>query len=143
MPQGLVKPSRGILHSGNPTYLEYEAETIAELMPGRLVKTDSSEEQIEVQTSGGTNTIGVLDVEYDEVRTSNYDASDQARVITGNCVVLLTKDSGAALAIGQTVIPANVGMVQTGTTAGAVVGRALQAVAKEVKATVLVKLTGV
>jgi len=145
MPQGLVQPARGILHSGNPTIIEYEVETIAEMMPGRLVQTDTDAERIEVQVSGGADTLGVLDVEYGELRTSNYDAGDQARVLSGNCVVLLTKDSGTALTVGAKVSPGNVGMIQTWPgltlTAGDIIGYALEAVAKETKARVLVKLS--
>lgn len=142
MPQGLVQPARGILHSGNPTIIEYEVETIAEMMPGRLVQTDSDAERIEVQVSGGADTLGVLDVEYGEVRTSNYDAGDQARVLSGNCVVLLTKDSGTALLVGAKVAPGNVGMIQTWPgNAEDIIGYALEAVAKETKARVLVKLS--
>jgi len=142
MPQGLVQPSNGILHSGNPTIIEYEVETIAEMIPGRLVQTDTDAERIEVQVSGGADTLGVLDVEYGERRTSNYDAGDQARVLTGNCVVLLTKDSGGALAVGGKVAPANSGMIQAWPgNAEDIVGYALEAVAKETKAAVLVKLS--
>jgi hypothetical protein len=140
MPQGLIQPANEIVYAGTPTYLEYEVKTIAEMIPGRLVMHDTNEWDIKVCTSGATTALGVLDVEPGELRTSNYDAGDQARVITGDCVVLMTKDSGAAVAIGDKLIPADSGMVQGATTAGAVIGYALQAVAKETKAELLVKL---
>ena len=140
MPQGLVKPANGILYAGQPVITEYEVKTATTMYPGRLVITDTNAWDIKVATSGALTVLGVLDVEPGELRTTLYDEGDQARVLSGDIVVLLTKDADLAIAIGDKVIPANSGMVQIGTTAGAVVGYALQA-AVAASATLLVKLT--
>lgn len=141
MPQGLVQPSNAVLYAGDPLVIEMEVKTATRMYPGRLVITDSNEWDIKVCTSGATTALGVLDVEPTELKTTVYDAADQARVLHGDIVVLLRKDSGGAVAIGDRLIPADSGMVQKGTTAGAVVGYALQAVAAQTKADLLVKLT--
>jgi len=140
MPQGLVKPANGILYAGQPVVTEYEVKTATTMLPGRLVMTDTNEWDIKVCTTGATTCLGVLDVEPGELRTTAYDAGDQARVLSGDIVVLLTKDADLAITIGDKVIPANSGMIQIGTTAGAVVGYALQA-GVAASATLLVKLT--
>lgn len=143
MPQGLVKPSNAVLYAGDPVVQEMEVKTATSMYPGRLVITDTNEWDIKVATSGSAAVLGVLDVEATERRSTIYGAADQARVLRGDIVVLLTKDSGTALAIGAKVSPANSGMIQTCPSGQEfdVVGYALQAVAKETKATVLVKLT--
>lgn len=140
-PQGLVQPANSILYAGDPVITEMEVLTATMMYPGRLVITDTNEWDIKVATSAAATVLGVLDVEATELVSTIYGAGDQARVLRGDIIVLLKKDSGAALAIGNKVIPANSGMIQAGTTAGQVVGYALQAVAKETKADVLVKLT--
>jgi len=139
MPQGLVKPANGILYAGQPVVTEYEVKTATTMYPGRLVITDTNEWNIKVATSGALTVLGVLDVEPGQLRTTLYDDGDQARVLSGDIVVLLTKDADLPIAIGEKVIPANSGMIQVGTTAGAVVGYALQA-GVAASATLLVKL---
>ena len=141
MPQGLVKPANGILYAGQPLIQEYEVKTATSMYPGRLVITDTNEWNIKVATSGAATVLGVLDVEPGQLRTTLYDDGDQARVLSGDIVVLLTKDADLAITIGQKVIPANSGMVQvTGAADVNAVGYALQA-AVAASATLLVKLT--
>jgi len=141
MPQGLVKPANGILYAGQPVVTEYEVKTATSMYPGRLVITDTNEWNIKVATSGAATVLGVLDVEPGQLRTTLYDDGDQARVLSGDIVVLLTKDADLAITIGQKVIPANSGMVQvTGAADVNAVGYALQA-AVAASATLLVKLT--
>jgi hypothetical protein len=118
-----------------------EVLTATSMVPGRLVQTDTNEWSIKVQTSGGTNTLGVLDIEPAQLRTTLYDVGDQARVLSGPIIVLLTADSvGTGIAIGDPVKPADSGMIQKGGTAGADIGRALQVVAAATKANILVLL---
>lgn len=141
MPQGLIQPANGILYAEQPIVHEMEVKTASSCYPGRLVITDTNEWDIKVCTSAATTALGVLDVEPGNLRAVQYDAADQARVLSGSCIVLMTADSiGTGITIGQTLIPANTGMVQPGTTAGAVIGVALQAVAAMTKANLLVLL---
>jgi len=145
MPQGLIQPANGILYAGQPLVREYEVKTATSCFPGRLVTTDTNEWDIKVMISGAAGALGVLDVEPGNLRAYSYDAADQARVLSGPCIVLMTADSGGtAITIGTVLMPANTGMVMAGTAAGialgAQVGIALQAVAAMTKANLLVLL---
>lgn len=141
MPQGLIQPNNSILYAGNPKYLEYEVLTATNMYPGRLVITDTNEYSIKVGTDDATTVLGVLDVEPNELRETIYDAGDQARVITGDCVVLLKKASGATISVGTKVQCAGNGMVDEYATASADVGYSLQAADGDDDEWILVKLT--
>ena len=141
MPQGLVQPSNAILYAGVPVYREYEVKTATEMYPGRLVITDTNEWDIKVATDNATTCLGVLDVEAGERRSTIYGAGDQARVISGDCVVMMTKSSGATIAIGTRVQCSGSGKIDEYATATADVGYALQAVSGDDDEWVLVKLT--
>jgi hypothetical protein len=141
MPQGLVQPTNAILYAGYPKYLEYEVETNTNMYPGRLVIAGSAEYQIVVGTDNAATVLGVLDVEPNELRETIYGAGDQARVITGDCIVLLKKASGATIAVGTKVQCAGAGMVDEYATATADVGYSLQAADGDDDEWILVKLT--
>jgi hypothetical protein len=141
MPQGLVQPTNAILYGGQPLVREMEVLTATTMIPGRLVMTDSAEGTIKVCTTGATTALGVLDIEPGNRRTTSYDAGDQARVLSGPIIVLMTVAAmGTATAVGSTMIPAASGQIQPGTTAGAIVGIALQAVGTGTSAEILVLL---
>jgi len=141
MPQGLVQPTNAILYAGNPKYLEYEVLTNTSMYPGRLVITDTNEWDIKVAGAGALNVLGVLDVEPNELRETQYGVGDQARVITGDCVVLLKKASGSTITVGLDVEAAAAGMVREYQTAQAAVGYALQAADGDDDEWILVKWT--
>ena len=141
MPQGLVQPTNSILYAGNPKYLEYEVKTATSMYPGRLVITDTNEYSIKVAGDGATTVLGVLDVEPNELRETIYDSGDQARVITGDCVVLLLAESGSTIAVGTKVEPSNSGMISESADDTAMVGYALQAKTGDDNEFILVKLT--
>ncbi|MCJ7767857.1 hypothetical protein MUP79_05665 [Candidatus Bathyarchaeota archaeon] len=145
MPQGLVQPANGILYAGQPIVHEMEVRTATSCFPGRLVMTDTTEYQIKVMTSGAAGAIGVLDVQPGKLRAYEYTQYDQARVLSGPIIALLTADSGGtAITVGTVLMPANTGMVMAGTAAGIAlggqVGIALQGVAAMTKANLLVLL---
>jgi hypothetical protein len=141
MPQGLVQPNNSILYAGNPKYLEYEVKTATNMYPGRLVITDTNEYSIKVATDGATTVLGVLDVEPNELRETIYGAGDQARVISGDCIVMLVKESGSTIAVGTKVEPGNSGMVSESADDTAIVGYSLQAASGDDNEWILVKLT--
>jgi hypothetical protein len=141
MPQGLVQPANAILYAGNPKYLEYEVLDNTNMYPGRLVITDTNEWSIKVATDDAATVLGVLDVEPNELRTTIYGVADQARVITGDCVVLLMKISGATIAVGTKVQCAGAGMVNQSADGALAVGYSLQAASGDDNEWILVKLT--
>ena len=127
MPQGVVQPTNAILYAGQPVYMEYEVLTNTTMYPGRLVITDTNEWSIKVAGAGALNVLGVLDVEPNELRETIYGVGDQARVITGDVIVLLKKASGSTITVGLQVEAAAAGMVREYQTAAAAVGYSLQA----------------
>ena len=139
MPQGLVQPNNAILYAGNPKYLEREIGTATNMYPGRLVITETNEWTVAVAGDNAVNVIGVLDVEPNELRETIYGTGDQARVITGDCVVMVTAASGATITIGLQVQAAASGMVDQYATAAASVGYALQAKAGDDNEWILIK----
>ena len=142
MPQGLIQPNNSILYAGNPKYMEYEVKTATSCYPGRLVINDTNEYDVKVAGDGSVLVLGVLDVEPNELRETIYDAGDQARVITGDCIVMLKAASGATIAVGTKVEPAADGMVEETADDTAVVGYSLQAATPgEGGEWILVKLT--
>jgi hypothetical protein len=141
MPQGLVQPNNSILYAGQPVYLEYEVKTATNMYPGYLVIHDTNEYDIKVADDNSALVIGVLDVEPNELRETIYGAGDQARVITGDCVVLLKAASGATIAVGTKVQSAGNGLVDEYATADCDVGYALQAKTGDDNEWILVKWT--
>jgi hypothetical protein len=126
MPQGKTDPANSILIAGQPIYQEFEVVTATEMLPGRLVMNDTVDYGIKLCTTGATTCLGVLDVEPNELATTNYGTADQARVMNGSIIVLLIKDSGVACVPGTKLVPGDRGQVHPNTTAGAVVAMALE-----------------
>jgi hypothetical protein len=128
MPQRPVEPENAILVSGTPIYEEYEVKTAANMYPGKLVITDTTEYQIKVATDNSTAVLGVLDVMPDKnlkkmyEDTTTYEAGDQVRVIRGDCVVKLRADHAATITVGIKVYPAPDGNVDESATAYADIG---------------------
>lgn len=144
MPQRPVQPSNAILVSGTPIYEEYEVETATDMYPGRLVIKGSASHQIKVATDNSIAVIGVLDVEPTETRDTQYDANDQARVIRGDCVVLLKVLHSATIGIGGKVQCAGSGKIDQHATAYADVGISEEAWAPQAAdGWIMVKLTNV
>jgi hypothetical protein len=102
--------------------MEVEIKTASNCYPGRLVIRDTSDGNVQVAGNGATDVLGVLDVEPAELRSTIYGVGDQARVLHGDCVVLVEAISGAVITAGLTLLAATGGTVIQGTTAGAVIG---------------------
>lgn len=140
-PQRPVHPARGILVSGTPITEEYEIETKANCFPGRLVEPGSASHYVVVGVSGSSEIIGVLDTEPDELRTTQYDQYDQARVLRGDIVVLLKVVTGAAINMGELVQCADGGLIIESADATKAIGKAEEDATED--EWILVKLTGV
>lgn len=129
-PQGLVKPTNDVLYAGEPLYDELTVELTGgtnAMYPGRLVITGTAEHQCKVAVSGSAVVIGVLDVEPNELRTTLHGSGDQARILRGDIVVLMTAVSGATIARGTLVQAAHSGKVIESIATEKAVGYALQA----------------
>lgn len=141
MPQGLVQPANAILYAGQPVVHEMEVKTATNMYPGRFVINDTAEYDVKIAGAASALVLGVLDVEPNELRSTIYGAGDQARVLSGDIVVMAQAASGSTIAVGTKLITAANGMVSEGSTAGQVVGYALQAKTGDDNEWILVKLT--
>lgn len=142
MPQRPVHPSNAILVNGNPIIEEYEVQTATDMYPGRLVIPGTGTHQVVVATDNATNVIGVLDVEATERRSTQYGASDQARVLRGDAVVLLLALHSATITKGMKVQCAGSGKIDQYATVNAAVGVAEESFGPAAADTwIMVKLT--
>jgi len=90
---GFVETTDKIVHVGTPIVVEKEVETATNMYPGRLVKRDSGDYQVEVNDTDD-NAYGWLSYEHTaiEFRPANkdtiYKAKDKAGVIVGGDIIL-------------------------------------------------------
>ena len=158
MPQGLDHEMalNAILYAGEPEIQEMEVLTTTALCPGKLVIADTTEYQCQVAPVDSEIVLGVADVpSNDRVKayytptaggatTKDFTAGDQIRVLRGDIVVKLIAKSAETIVVGTRLVPAALGMVKAGTTAGRVVGYSLEIKTTELTACcdwLLVKLT--
>ena len=100
---GFIEATDKIVLSGNPITVEKEVETVANMYPGRLVKRDTGDNQVEVNDTDD-NVYGWLAYEHTAVmyRPANKDTiyvvEDRVGVIVGGEIVIR-----ARLASGQNV----------------------------------------
>jgi len=100
---GFIEATDKIVLAGTPITVEKEVETVANMYPGRLVKRDSGDNQVEVNDTDD-NVYGWLAYEHTPVmyRPTNKDTiylvNDRAAVIVGGEVVIRGR-----LASGQNV----------------------------------------
>ena len=139
MPQGNVvgMTANDILVAGQPIIVEKEALTVATgLAPGRLAIRDTNDWSITFGTTSSALVYGVCDVPSDKKLTdyawtaktgsltTTFAAGDQVRVLRGPIRVKVVLLSGETVVVGTSLVPAVLGMVKAGVTAGEVIGKA-------------------
>ncbi len=118
------QPTNGIVVSGKPTVRYFNLETAANCYPGRLVKTDTHSNDVEVNGAGNAP-IGVLGYEHapkkyrPATRDTIYVQNDQVPVLNGpgTRVLLYLSADAATINIGDFLVPAAAGCVTAATTA--------------------------
>ena len=125
MPQGIVNPSNVVLCAGVPIITECEVKTATQMYPGLVVVRDTSDGNIKIGTTAVADPLGVLDLKPEGLRSTIYTQYDQARVLSGPCDVLINACSGATITAGITLVTGSGGTCAQGTTAGAIIGRAV------------------
>ena len=101
---GFIEATDKIVLSGNPITVEKEVETVANMYPGRLVKRDTGDNQVEVAATDDL-VYGWLAYEHTPVmyrpadKNTIYVVNDRAAVIVGGDVVIR-----ARLATSQTIV---------------------------------------
>jgi hypothetical protein len=146
MPQRPVDASNSILVSGQPIIEEYEVQTATDMYPGRAVITGTTSRDIIVAPAASVVVLGVLDTKPGALRGTCYTQYDQARVIRGDCVVMMLCEHAATITVGQKIeaYSTNDGKIGPYTTVNAEIGLAEEAhAAGAADGWVMVKLTRV
>jgi hypothetical protein len=93
MPQTVVKPSNQIVAYGDPLAVEMEVganATPAKMLPGRVVIFDDADQTVKEAGAKATGEVGFLEVAPTKKKIDNYAVGDQAKVIFGECLAVLT-----------------------------------------------------
>jgi hypothetical protein len=93
MPQGIVKPSNQVVAVGDPLTVEMEIganATPAKMLPGRVVVFDDADQTVMEAGAEAKGEVGFLEVDGTHKKTDNYAVGDQARVVLGECLAVLT-----------------------------------------------------
>jgi hypothetical protein len=109
MPQGIVKPLNQILASGNPLTVEMEVgatATAAKMLPGRVVVFDNVDQSVKECGAKEKGEVGFLDVVCVKKKTDAYAVGDQAPVILGECLAVLTLLANENVSRGDALVTA-------------------------------------
>ena len=93
MPQGIVKPSNQIVAAGDPLTVEMEVganATAAKMLPGRVVVFDDVDQTVKEAGAKADGEVGFLEVDGTHKKTDAYAVGDQAPVVFGECLAVLT-----------------------------------------------------
>ena len=93
MPQGIQKPSNQIVAYGDPLFAELEIganATAAKMLPGRVVIFDDADQTVKEAGAAAANVVGFLEVDPANTKTTAYAVGDQAKVVIGECLAVLT-----------------------------------------------------
>ena len=93
MPQGIVKPTNQVVAAGDPLIIEMEIganATEAKMLPGRVVIFDDADQTVKEAGAKAKVECGVLDVVAENLKTVGYAVGEQAPVILGECICVLT-----------------------------------------------------
>jgi hypothetical protein len=114
LPQGLVKPANQIIAFGDPLAVEMEVganATAAKMLPGRLVIFDDVNQTVKEAGAKAVGEVGVLDVVASKLKTDAYAVGNQAPVIIGECLLLLTLLANENVTRGDALVSAADGKV--------------------------------
>ncbi len=93
MPQNIVKPSNQIVAYGDPLTTEMEIganATAAKMLAGRVVIFDDANQTVKEAGAEAKNVVGFLEVDPEKTKTTAYAVGDQAKVVIGECLAVLT-----------------------------------------------------
>jgi hypothetical protein len=93
MPQNIVKPSNQIVAYGDPLTAEMKIganATAAKMLAGRVVIFDDADQTVKEAGAEAKNVVGFLEVDPEKPKTTAYAVGDQAKVVIGECLAVLT-----------------------------------------------------
>ena len=109
MPQGVVKPSNQTVAYGDPLLVEMEIganATAAQMVAGRVVIFDDADQTVKEAGAAAANIVGFLEVDPAKKKTDNYAVGDQAKVVIGECLAVLTLLANEAVTRGDALVTA-------------------------------------
>jgi hypothetical protein len=114
MPQAVVKPSNQIVAYGDPLTVEMEVganATPAKMLPGRVVIFDDADQTVKEAGAKATGEVGFLEVTPTKKKIDNYAVGDQAKVVIGECLAVLTLLASENVTRGDPLVTAADGKV--------------------------------
>ena len=109
MPQGVVKPSNQIIAHGDPLMVEMEIganATAAEMKAGRVVIFDDADQTVKESGAAAANVVGFLEVDPAKTKSTAYAVGDQAKVVIGDCLAVLTLLANESVTRGDALVTA-------------------------------------
>ena len=109
MPQGVVKPSNQIVAYGDPLAVEMEIganATAAKMLPGRVVVFDDADQSVKESGAEAASVAGFLEVAPAKKKTDAYAVGDQAKVVVGECLAILTLLANESVVRGDNLVTA-------------------------------------
>ncbi len=109
MPQGTVKPANQIVAFGDPLAVEMEIganATAAKMLPGRVVIFDDADQTVKEAGAKADGIVGFLEVAPAKKKTDAYAVGDQAQVVVGECLAVLTLLANESVTRGDKLVTA-------------------------------------
>jgi hypothetical protein len=109
MPQGIVKPANQIVAFCEPLTVEMEigANAIAaKMLPGRVVIFDDVDQTVKEAGAKAASVAGFLEVAPAKKKTDAYAVGDQAQVVVGECLAVLTLLANESVTRGDKLVTA-------------------------------------
>jgi hypothetical protein len=109
LPQGVVKPSNQTVAYGDPLLVEMEIganATAAQMVAGRVVIFDDADQTVKEAGAAAANVVGFLEVDPAKKKTDNYAVGDQAKVVIGECLAVLTLLANESVTRGDALVTA-------------------------------------
>ena len=109
MPQGVVKSSNQIVAYGDPLAVEMEVganATAAKMLPGRVVVFDDADQTVKEAGAKAASVAGFLEVAPAKKKTDAYVVGDQAKVVVGECLAVLTLLANESVVRGDNLVTA-------------------------------------
>jgi hypothetical protein len=112
VPQGVVKPSNQAVAYGDPLMVEMEIganATAAEMKAGRVVIFDDADQTVKEAGAAAANVVGFLEIDPAKTKSRAYAVGDQAKVVIGECLAVLTLLANEAVTRGDPLVTATNG----------------------------------
>ena len=108
LPQGIQKPSNQIIAYGDPLIAEMEIganATAAKMLAGRVVIFDDADQTVK-EAGAAANVVGFLEVDPTKTKTTAYAVGDQAKVVIGECLAVMTLLASESVTRGDALVTA-------------------------------------